>query len=160
MTVGTTTVITGNRVRRSMSSSESRRHDVTEQMWYAAGDCFKSLHFKCSNGLFLHRNFQDRSPESWTTLLRIIPCLYPTKDVAIANISRSACIHIAVLPVEYARAECRSISILMSNYLDTKMYSRCHAKQHRSVDWSAANSSALSCVNAKNSALMSSTCMQ
>jgi len=26
-------IITGNRVRRSMSSSDSRRREVTEQMW-------------------------------------------------------------------------------------------------------------------------------
>jgi len=36
---GTTTVITGNRVRRSVSSSDSRRQELTEQMWYAAEDC-------------------------------------------------------------------------------------------------------------------------
>ena len=40
---GTTTVITGNRVRRSMSSSESRRREVTEQMWYVAEDCSRSV---------------------------------------------------------------------------------------------------------------------
>jgi len=40
---GTTTVITGNRVRWSMSSSDSRRQEVTEQMWYAAEDYFRSV---------------------------------------------------------------------------------------------------------------------
>jgi len=40
---GTTTVITGNRVRRCMSSSDNRRREVTEQMWYAAEDCFISV---------------------------------------------------------------------------------------------------------------------
>jgi len=40
---GTTTVITGNRVRRSMSSSKSRRQEVTEQMWYVAEDCSRSV---------------------------------------------------------------------------------------------------------------------
>ena len=39
---GMTTVITGNRVRRSMSSSYSRRWEVMEQMWYAA-DCSRSV---------------------------------------------------------------------------------------------------------------------
>ena len=38
-----TTVITGNRVRRSTSSSESRRQEVTEQTWYAAEDCSRSV---------------------------------------------------------------------------------------------------------------------
>ena len=37
------TVITGNRVRRSMSSSESRRQEVTEQACYAVEDCFRSV---------------------------------------------------------------------------------------------------------------------
>ena len=40
---GTTTVITGNKVRRSMSSNESKRQEVTEQMWYAAEDCSRSV---------------------------------------------------------------------------------------------------------------------
>ena len=40
---GATTVITGNRVWRSMSSSNSRRRKVTEQMWYAAEDCSRSV---------------------------------------------------------------------------------------------------------------------
>jgi len=35
--------IAGNRVRRSMSSSESRRQEVTEQMWYGAEDCSRSV---------------------------------------------------------------------------------------------------------------------
>jgi len=35
--------ITGNRVRRNMSLSESRRQEVTEQMWYAAEDCDRSV---------------------------------------------------------------------------------------------------------------------
>jgi len=35
--------ITGNRVRRSMSSSERRRQEVTEQMRYAAEDCSRSV---------------------------------------------------------------------------------------------------------------------
>jgi len=34
---------TCNRVRRSMSSSESRRREVTEHMWYAAEDCSRSV---------------------------------------------------------------------------------------------------------------------
>jgi len=38
-----TTVITGNRIWRSMSSSESRRQEVMEQIWYAAEDCFRSV---------------------------------------------------------------------------------------------------------------------
>jgi len=33
----------GNRVRRSMSSSESERREVTEQMRYAAEDCSGSV---------------------------------------------------------------------------------------------------------------------
>ena len=33
----------GNRVRRSMSSSESRRQEVTELTWYAAEDCSRSV---------------------------------------------------------------------------------------------------------------------
>jgi len=40
---GTTTVITGNRVRWSMPSSDSRRQEVTEQMWYATEDYFRSV---------------------------------------------------------------------------------------------------------------------
>ena len=40
-----TTVITGNRVRRSMSSSYSRRWEVMEQMWYAA-DCSRSVQWR------------------------------------------------------------------------------------------------------------------
>jgi len=40
----TTTVITGNRVRRSTSSSDSRRREVTEQMWYSAEDCSRSVY--------------------------------------------------------------------------------------------------------------------
>jgi len=42
----------------------------------------------------------------------------------------------------------------MSNYLHT------HAKYHRSSEWSAANSGMLSCIIAKNSALMLSACTQ
>jgi len=41
--VGTTTVIMGNRVLRSMSSSKSRRQEVMEQMWYAVEDCSRSI---------------------------------------------------------------------------------------------------------------------
>ena len=40
---GMTTVITSNRVRRSMSSSESRRLEVTEHMWYYAEDYSRSV---------------------------------------------------------------------------------------------------------------------
>jgi len=40
----TTKVITGNRVRRSTSSSDSRRREVTEQMWYSAEDCSRSVY--------------------------------------------------------------------------------------------------------------------
>ena len=34
---------TGNRVWRSMSSSDSRRREVTEQMWYPAEDCSQAV---------------------------------------------------------------------------------------------------------------------
>ena len=33
----------GNRVRRSMSSGDSTRQEVTEQMWHAAEDCSRSV---------------------------------------------------------------------------------------------------------------------
>ena len=38
-----TTVTMGNRVRRSMSSTESRRREVTKKTWYAAKDCSRSV---------------------------------------------------------------------------------------------------------------------
>ena len=38
-----TTVITGNRLQRIMSSSESRRREVTELMSYAAEDYSRSI---------------------------------------------------------------------------------------------------------------------
>jgi len=47
-----TTVIIGNRVRRSMSSSESRRQEVTAQTCYAAEDSFRSV----------QRRLETRSP--------------------------------------------------------------------------------------------------
>ena len=36
----------GNRARRSMSSSKSRRRKVTEQMWYAVEDCSRSVQLR------------------------------------------------------------------------------------------------------------------
>ena len=33
----------GKRVRRSVSSSQSRRQEVTQQMWYAAENCSRSV---------------------------------------------------------------------------------------------------------------------
>jgi len=75
-----------------------------------------------------------------------------TTDSPVANSLTGHARHhnITVIPVEYAHVQnARYVTLLT-------IYSCCHAK-HRSIgDWSAANSSAPSCVIAKNSTLMSS----
>ena len=65
--MGTTTVIMVNRVRRSMSSIESRRQEVTQRMWYAAEDCSRSDSgdWKCSVAVGWESGTGSRTDSAW-----------------------------------------------------------------------------------------------